>query len=86
MMVGASGTARRTVEGRVARDGLDRRIGAYRPEFLGVAPPFLRTPMPGTTVPLSMVDDERIYGLIAERLPVDPPDMTFRFFRATRPS
>jgi DNA-binding transcriptional LysR family regulator len=84
VMVGLANAARETVEERVARDWLERRIGAHIPEFSGVAPLLARTNMLGTTVPLFMVEDVRTYGLIAKRPPVDLPDITFRFFWATR--
>ena len=84
VMVGMSNAARQTVEDRVARDGMERRIGAHLPEFSGVAPLFARTNMLGTTVPLFMADDMKTYGLIAKRPPVDLPDITFRFFWSAR--
>ncbi|WP_415919063.1 LysR family transcriptional regulator [Tateyamaria sp. SN6-1] len=84
VMVGMSNAARQTVEDRVARDGMERRIGAHLPEFSGVAPLLARTNMLGTTVPLFMADDMKTYGLIAKRPPVDLPDITFRFFWSAR--
>ncbi len=84
VMVGMSNAARQTVEDRVARDGMDRRIGAHLPEFSGVAPLLARTNMLGTTVPLFMAHDMKTYGLIAKRPPVDLPDITFRFFWSAR--
>ncbi len=84
VMVGMSNAARQTVEDRVARDGMERRIGAHLPEFSGVAPLLARTNMLGTTVQLFMVDDSRTYGLLAKRPPVDLPDITFSFFWSTR--
>lgn len=84
VMVGMSNAARQTVEDRVARDGMERRIGAHLPEFSGVAPLLARTNMLGTTVPLFMTDDMKTYGLIAKRPPVDLPDITFRFFWSAR--
>lgn len=86
VMVGVSNAARQTVEDKVARDGLKRRIGANLPEFSGVAPLLARTNMLGTTVALFMVDDVRTYGLIAKRPPIDLPDITFRFFWSARVS
>ncbi len=84
VMVGLSSAARETVEDRVARDGLQRRIGAHLPEFSGVAPLLARTDMLGTTVPPFIAEDMRTYGLIAKRPPVDLPDITFRFFWSAR--
>lgn len=84
VMVGMSNAARQTVEDQVARDGMERRIGAHLPEFSGVAPLLARTNMLGTTVQLFMVEDTRTYGLLAKRPPVDLPDITFRFFWSTR--
>ena len=84
VMVGMSNAARQTVEDRVARDGMERRIGAHLPEFSGVAPLLARTNMLGTTVPLFMADDMKTYGLIAKRPPIDLPDITFRFFWSAR--
>ena len=84
VMVGMSNAARQTVEDRVARDGMERRIGAHLPEFSGVAPLLARTNMLGTTVPLFMADDMKTYGLVAKRPPVDLPDITFRFFWSAR--
>ena len=84
VMVGMSNAARQTVEDRVARDGMERRIGAHLPEFSGVAPLLARTNMLGTTVQLFMVEDMPTYGLIAKRPPVDLPDITFRFFWSAR--
>lgn len=83
-MVGMANAARQTVEDRVARDGMERRIGAHLPEFSGVAPLLARTNMLGTTVQLFMVEDMRTYGLLAKRPPVDLPDIAFRFFWSTR--
>ena len=85
-MVGMSNAARQTVEDRVARDGMERRIGAHLPEFSGVAPLLARTNMLGTTVPLFMADDMKTCGLIAKRPPVDLPDIIFRFFWSVRMS
>lgn len=84
VMVGMSNAARQTVEDRVARDGMERRIGAHLPEFSGVAPLLARTNMLGTTVPLFMADDVKTYGLIAKSPPVDLPDITFRLFWSAR--
>lgn len=84
VMVGLSSAARETVEDRVARDGLQRHIGAHLPEFSGVAPLLARTDMLGTTVPPFIAEDMRTYGLIARRPPVDLPDITFRFFWSAR--
>lgn len=84
VMVGMSNAARQTVQDRVARDGMERQIGAHLLEFSGVAPLLARTNMHGTTVPLFMADDMKTYGLIAKRTPVDLPDITFRFFWSAR--
>jgi len=84
VMVGIANAARETVEDRVSRDGMQRRIGAHLPEFSGVAPLLARTNMLGTTVPLFMAEDKTTYGLIAKRPPVDLPDITFRFFWSAR--
>jgi len=84
VMVDMSNAARQTVEDRVARDGMERRIGAHLPEFSGVAPLLARTNMLGTTVQLFMVEDVRTYGLLAKVPPVDLPDITFRFFWSAR--
>ena len=84
VMVGFSDAARQTVTEQVERDGLNRRIGAHLPEFSGVAPLLARTNMLGTTVPLFMAEDQRTYGLIARRPPVDLSDITFRFFWSAR--
>lgn len=84
VMVGMANAARQTVEDRVARDRLQRRIGAHLPEFSGVAPLLARTNMLGTTVQFFMVEDARTYGLIAKRPPVDLPELTFRFFWSAR--
>ncbi|MEO9651843.1 MAG: LysR family transcriptional regulator [Roseobacter sp.] len=84
VMVGMSNAARQTVEDRVARDGMERRIGAHLPEFSGVAPLLARTNMLGTTVPLFMADDMKTYRLIAKHPPIDLPDITFRFFWSAR--
>lgn len=84
VMVGMSSAARQTVEDRVARDGMERRIGAHLPEFSGVAPLLARTNMLGTTVQLFMVEDVPTYGLLAKNPPVDLPDITFRFFWSAR--
>lgn len=84
VMVGMSNSARETVEERVVRDGLERRIGARLPEFSGVAPLLARTNMLGTTVAPFIAEDLRTYGLIAKRPPVDLPDITFRFFWSAR--
>ncbi|MCK0149538.1 LysR family transcriptional regulator [Marivita sp. S6314] len=84
VMVGMSNAARQTVEDRVARDGMERRIGAHLPEFSGVAPLLARTNMLGTSAQLFMVEDTRTYGLLAKRPPVDLPDITFRFFWSAR--
>lgn len=84
VMVGMSNAARQTVEDQIARDGLERRIGAHLPEFSGVAPLLSRTNMLGTSVQMFMVDDVRTYGLIAKCPPVDLPDITFRFFWSAR--
>ena len=84
VMVGMSNAARQTVEARIERDGMERRIGAHLPEFSGVAPLLARTNMLGTTAPLFMANDMKTYGLIAKRPPVDLPDITFRFFWSAR--
>ena len=84
VMVGMSNAARETIEERVVRDGLERRIGARLPEFSGVAPLLARTNMLGTTVAPFIAEDLQTYGLIAKRPPVDLPDITFRFFWSAR--
>lgn len=84
VMVGMSHAARQTVEDQIARDGLERRIGANLPEFSGVAPLLSRTNMLATSVHMFMVDDVRTYDLIAKCPPVDLPDISFRFFWSAR--
>jgi hypothetical protein len=54
VMVGMSNAARQTVKDQIARDGLERRIGAHLPDFSGVAPLLSRTNMLGTSVQMFM--------------------------------
>ncbi|SHH21028.1 LysR family transcriptional regulator [Marivita hallyeonensis] len=84
VMVGLSNAARQTVEDKIKRDGLERRIGAHLPEFSGVAPLLARTNMLGTSAQLFMAQDVQTYGLIAKTPPIDLPDITFRFFWSAR--
>jgi DNA-binding transcriptional LysR family regulator len=84
VMVGLSNAARQTVEERLARDGVERRIGARLSEFSGVAPLLARTDMLWTTVMPFMVHDLGTYGLIARRPPVELPDFDFRFVWSSR--
>ena len=84
VMVGMANAARQTVEESLARDSLNRRVGARVPEFSGVAPLLARTDMLFTTVALVIADDAETYGLLYRTPPVDLPDFTFRFFWSAR--
>ena len=84
VMVGMSSAAVQTVEDKMRRDGLERRIGARLSEFSGVAPLLARTNMLWTTIKPFMVHDMETYGLVARRPPVDVPDFAFRFLWSRR--
>lgn len=84
VMVGMANAAGQTVEDRIRRDGLERRIGAHIPEFAGVAPLLARTNMLATILKPFLGDDVKTYGLVARQPPVDLPDITFRFFWSAR--
>ena len=84
VMVGMSSAAVQTVEDRMRRDGLERRIGARLSEFSGVAPLLARTNMLWTTIKPFMVHDIQTYGLVAKPPPVDLPDFEFRFLWSRR--
>lgn len=84
VMVGISQSARQTVEDRLKRDGLQRRIGAHIPEFSGIGPLLAGSNMLATNVKPFLGADVKTYGLVARRPPVDLPDITFRFFWSTR--
>jgi DNA-binding transcriptional LysR family regulator len=84
VMVGLSDAARQTVEERVKRDGLRRRIGAHIPEFSGIGPLLAGSNMLATNVKPFLGADVVTYGLVARRPPVDLPDITFRFFWSAR--
>lgn len=78
VIVGMSGAARQTVEDRVTRDGLERRIGAHIPEFSGIGPLLAASNMLATNAKPFLGADVRTYGLVARRPPIDLPDVTFR--------
>lgn len=84
VMVGTSNAARQTVEESVAREGLERRIGARIPEFSGIGPLLARSNMLATNVKPTLAADMKTYGLVARRPPVELPDITFRFFWSAR--
>ena len=84
VIVGMSGAARQTVEERIKRDGLQRRVGAYIPDFSGVAPLLAGSNMLATNVKPFLGADVKTYGLVARRPPLDLPDVTFRFFWSAR--
>ena len=84
VMVGMSDAARQTVEDRIARDGMERRIGARIPDFSGIGPLLARSNMLATNVKPFLGADMATYGLVARRPPVDLPDITFRFFWSAR--
>lgn len=80
VMVGMENAARQTVQDCVARDGLERPIGAHRPEFWDVTTLLARTKLLGTTAQLFMADDINTYELVAKRPPIDLPDINFCYF------
>ena len=84
VVVGLSDAARQTVEERIKRDGLNRRIGAHIPEFSGIGPLLSGSNMLATTVKPFLGADIRTYGLVWRRPPVELPDITFRFFWSAR--
>lgn len=84
VIVGLSGAARQTVEERVKRDGLERRIGAHIPEFSGIAPLLAASNMLATNAKPFLGADVKTYGLLARRPPIELPDITFRFFWSAR--
>lgn len=84
VMVGMADAARQTVEDRLKRDGLERRIGARIPDFSGIAPLLAGSNMLATNVTPFLGADAGTYGLVARRPPVDLPDITFRFFWSAR--
>lgn len=84
VMVGMSHAARQTVEGKIARDGMERRIGAHIPDFSGIGPLLARSNMLATNVKPFLGADTETYGLVARRPPVDLPDITFSFFWSAR--
>lgn len=84
VMVGMSNAARQTVEDRIKRDGLERRIGAHIPEFSGIGPLLAGSNMLATNVKPFLGADVTTYSLVARRPPVDLPDITFRFFWSAR--
>ena len=84
VVVGMSDAARQTVEERLKRDGLDRRIGARIPEFSGIGPLLAGSNMLATNAKPFLGADIRTYGLIWRRPPVKLPDITFRFFWSAR--
>jgi len=84
VVIGMSDAARQTVEERLKRDGLDRRIGAHIPEFSGIGPLLAGSNMLATNVKPFLGADIRTYGLIWRRPPVEMPQVTFRFFWSAR--
>ena len=80
----SANAARQTVEERIARDGLERRVGAHIPEFSGVAPLLASTNVLATNVKPFLGSDMQTYGLVARKPPVTLPDITFRFFWSAR--
>lgn len=84
VVVGMSDAARQTVEERLKRDGLDRRIGAHIPEFSGIGPLLAGSNMLATNAKPFLGADIRTYGLVWRRPPVELPDITLRFFWSAR--
>jgi len=69
VVVGMSGAARQTVQERIKRGGLDRRIGAHIPEFSGVGPLVSGSNMLATNLKPFLGADIKTYGLVWRRTP-----------------
>lgn len=84
VVVGIGGAAGQTVEQAVARDGLQRRIGAKVTEFAGLAPLIARTDNLGTFAPIGIADDAKAYGLAILEPPIDIPPIAFNIVWSAR--
>ncbi len=84
VVVGMAGSARQTVEERIAQIGIERRIGARIPEFSGVAPLLARTDLLANQIAVALAESMEPFGLRAMRPPVELPDLTFHVFWSSR--
>lgn len=82
--VGMSHGAPETVSDRVARLGIERRIGARVTDFSGIAPLLAGTDMLSNQVAVMLGNDIDAFGLRILRPPLDLPDFRFRWFWNTR--